>query len=154
MAIVCLVLGPLMLLSAAAMVGLAEAVAWAEREHLLASGQLFPDVERMLRFSELSGVVLVPLSVVTIVVAARALGDLARGRTGLLLLGWAWVAGMVVLSALWEGIAFGDGVPLGTHLTGVLPHLLQAVLIGRACFFLARPDVKAACEALPEPRPA
>jgi hypothetical protein len=149
MAILCAMIGPLMLILTLAMLGAAEAIDWAVDRHLIAEQLIRPELSRWLRFFELSSAIMIPLSVATLVIAIRALKHLGRGRHALWLLGWAWVGGMIVLSALWEGIAFGDNCALSDHLYGVSMHLIQAALIARACFYLARADVKAACDGIP-----
>jgi hypothetical protein len=146
MAIVCAFLGPLLAVYALGALGAAIGVAWLEREHLLVPNQLFPDVRMVLRFSELSSWVSIPLGLLITGSAIATLKSARRGRPWLAASGWISVLGSIGLVALWEYCAFESDARLETHLSGSLFHLLQAGLIARASWFLTRREVRTALD--------
>lgn len=145
MAILCMLLGPLLVSSSLVTIGASQVVEWAKVEG--AAIKMPEPYTVLMRFSERSIWVMIPIGVLLFVAGLRAVRSPARGRSFLALSAWVTVAAMIALSFTWSWSIADLSWGIGGHLFGWSTHLLQAVLVAAAARFLGRDDVKAVCEA-------
>ena len=145
MAILCMLLGPLLVSSSLITIGASHLLEWARVEG--APIKMPEPYAVLLRFSERSVWVMVPIGVLLFVAGLRAVRSPARGRPVLAWSAWATVLAMIALSITWSWSIADLSWGIGGHLFGWSTHLLQAVLVAMAARFLGRDDVKAVCEA-------
>ncbi|MFO0723720.1 MAG: hypothetical protein U1E65_08070 [Myxococcota bacterium] len=146
MAILCILLGPLLALTAISSFLVKRVMDWADRHGVPSPMGELSAV--LIDFSVKTAWVLVPLGALITVAGIRGTREPRQGRRWLAFAAWLTTGTMVLLSMIWSWSLHGTRWDtLDGHLLGWGSHLANGVLTLVAARFLSSEALRRACEA-------